>query len=405
MQFHSVEEAALALQKFEGEMRNMIDGQRVVANFAKEREDGRFAGADRGFLGNQIQNQVALQALAIADAEGDKLLARMEHQQVQQENTEKALTGVNADMWASYMQSFAQTETVQSTNTFKHDPKSGFYLDEKAGLYYDPNSTYFFTMDYKKYFVYDHEAEMLCEVNSEGNRVPKGERRPLPSQGTKGRDRENGANRGAQQRVRSRSRGSPRRPRSRSCKKLTRADAAVVGSKWAKKGALGDGVRHGEFRPIYFAGGDPLACLAPAPSVTPKAEVKKKKKPQQDVLGLAPMPHVESLNTPGHVTVLSGSKPGPVQLSGPRPGPVQMFHRSSPIADYQFSLESRPSTNTFSPDLDPSDAAVQPSASVMPDGWICEVCMRKFSSEEMLRKHELMSDLHKQNLAKLHGDV
>merc|ERR1712224_510939 len=32
---------------------------------------------------------------------------------------------------------------------------------------------------------------------------------------------------------------------------------------------------------------------------------------------------------------------------------------------------------------------------------ICELCRRKFSCEAMLRKHERLSDLHKQNLAKL----
>jgi uncharacterized Zn finger protein (UPF0148 family) len=36
---------------------------------------------------------------------------------------------------------------------------------------------------------------------------------------------------------------------------------------------------------------------------------------------------------------------------------------------------------------------------------ICKVCQRMFKSEEMLRKHERLSDLHKQNLAKLNGDV
>eukprot|EP00434_Breviolum_minutum_P039822 symbB.v1.2.035372.t1/scaffold4746.1/size59667/2 len=97
----------------------------------------------------------------------------------------KALSGVNGSMWANYMQSVAQTETVQSSNSFKFDKDSGFYKDVKAQLYYDPNSTYFFTLDYKKYFVYDSEVQLLCLVDSQGKKVPGGETRPLPSQVTK----------------------------------------------------------------------------------------------------------------------------------------------------------------------------------------------------------------------------
>lgn len=177
VQFHTVEGATLALNQFERESRCRIDGYKVVVHFAKEREDGRCSAAERGFL--------AKQALATAEATAE--LQKIAQQEVQDENTSKALSGVNANMWANYMQSLAQTEQVQSANTFTYDKDSGFYLDQKAGLYYDPNTTYFFTVDCKKYFIYDHDEQMLCLVDATGTKVPNGERRPLPSQSGKSR--------------------------------------------------------------------------------------------------------------------------------------------------------------------------------------------------------------------------
>merc|ERR1740138_1008777 len=100
-------------------------------------------------------------------------------------------------MWASYMQSVAQTEQVQSANTFEYDKDSGFYLDAKAGLYYDPNTTYFWTSDASKYFVYCPEERQLCRVDSEGQKVPDGERRPLPGPAGGGGAAAGSAGRGA----------------------------------------------------------------------------------------------------------------------------------------------------------------------------------------------------------------
>eukprot|EP00913_Durusdinium_trenchii_P032735 g30643.t1 len=123
-------------------------------------------------------------------------IEKLQQQQIQHENTSKALSGVNGSipksehsanlkclhLKANYMQSIAQTETVQSSNSFKFDKESGFYKDAKARLYYDPNTTYFFTLDYKKYFMYDSELQLLCLVDSQGKKVPGGQTRPLPSQ-------------------------------------------------------------------------------------------------------------------------------------------------------------------------------------------------------------------------------
>ncbi|CAK9055173.1 unnamed protein product [Durusdinium trenchii] len=88
----------------------------------------------------------------------------------------------------------------------------------------------------------------------------------------------------------------------------------------------------------------------------------------------------EPLQRPGPVTVFA-AQPGPVTLLQPSP--------SSPQPNAPVSASVPLST--------------APMPAVMPEGldWICEVCMRKFSSEEALRKHEQLSELHKQNLMKL----
>merc|ERR1719506_2516339 len=120
-----------------------------------------------------------------------------------------------------------------------------------------------------------------------------------------------------------------------------------------------------------------------------KQRQKKKKRPANEgVLGLASTP-VASLNRPGRVTLMSST---PLLGSGLLGSPPQASTAAFAMPAVLGGIDSTP------------PAATVPNP-VMPGEFICEVCMRKFSSEEMLRKHEKMSDLHKQNLAKLHGDV
>eukprot|EP00913_Durusdinium_trenchii_P029157 g27333.t1 len=132
-------------------------------------------------------------------------------------------------------------------------------------------------------------------------------------------------------------------------------------------------------KPVDSGGGDPLAKLAvPPPETARPSQPKKKKKAPEGVLGLAAS--AEPLQRPGPVTVFA-AQPGPVTLLQPSP--------SSPQPNAPVSASVPLST--------------APMPAVMPEGldWICEVCMRKFSSEEALRKHEQLSELHKQNLMKL----
>lgn len=407
VQFHSLEESALALQKFDDQSRSKIGGLRVVAHFAKEREDGRFSAAEK----NLMAKKVLLSEKATAE------LDNIARQQAQSENTEKALSGVNGAMWANYMQSCTQTETVHSSNTFAFDKKSGFYLDAKADLFYDPNSTYFFSTDYKKYFVYDHEVDMLCLVSKEGQKVEGGERRPLPSKGGTGasrrephdrvsgrlrddfRGRDGGrGSRGGRSRSRSRSRSRRRvqRSRSRGPGSSELVEPTMLSRAGLPVALPRDVGKDGNFKPIHFPGGDPLARLAPAePVLTPKADTKKKKRPTGDcILGLVSTPAAR-LAKPGRVTMLSAKapRPSPVQVLSPSPLSLSTASASASMAmPAVFGQASLAAPGQSAPAAAPGD-------------WICEVCQRKFSSEDMLRKHERLSDLHKQNLAKLHGDV
>lgn len=215
--------------------------------------------------------------------------------------------------------------------------------------------------------------------------------------------------------------------------------------------------KDGVFKPIHFPGGDPLAkCVAPEP---PKAaaepKVKRKPPPQNDaVLGLAAMPdntaervtpgRVIVFGQPGAVRVASGpvrmAKPGPVQLANSTAAPmsaseamsmpsVPVFPPLPPQTALRERLQSAPAVPVFPPVSAPvaASATTLPgpadvsgiasmladgslSASVLPTGaaahslvgdFICKVCMRKFNSEDTLKRHELMSDLHKKNLAAL----
>lgn len=471
IQFHSKDDAAVALNRFQRECRSRVDGQTVVCHFASERkDDARFLGAERAFQKKQ----------AMATEQATVELEKIAQQQVQEANTTQALSGVNADMWASYMQSFAQTETVQSSNTFKYDKDSGFYIDKKADLFYDPNTTYFFTTDYKKYFVYDHDEKMLCLVDAQGKKAPNGERRKLPSSGASqsaevqrsvrdlpaSRDRRieralsrSPRGRAPRERSHSRARGRSRERVERDRVDRDRADrdrSRERGSQKRRPLKSADPLPdEGAFKPIYFPGGDPLAKLAPAPGTEPAAKPasqpkKKSKNPADTVLGLASLPDNRGEVKPGKVTMLSSApRPGPVTILG-QPSKQLIPQQPPPAVDMSgiasaVLLEAprrnaisvnggglagglggglaaaglsgsigalgtglaagigSPSASFQGGDSAAGVASVAPPPTVAapPEGWICEVCMRKFNSEEMLRKHEALSDLHKQNLAKL----
>eukprot|EP00929_Paragymnodinium_shiwhaense_P023404 TRINITY_DN14653_c0_g1_i1.p1 TRINITY_DN14653_c0_g1~~TRINITY_DN14653_c0_g1_i1.p1 ORF type:complete len:326 (+),score=109.25 TRINITY_DN14653_c0_g1_i1:1398-2375(+) len=320
--------------------------------------------AERGFLNQQ----------AAASAEAIAELNKIAQRQTTEANATQALSGVNAGMWASYMSSFNESEapeqasTTHANSNFQFDPETGLYKDAKAGLWYDAKTTFFFTVDKTKYFLYCHEEKMLCLVDKSGKKLPGGERRPLPGQASSPND---GSRQGAEKR---------------------QSSEAATGLQ-----AIGKAGKH-EVGPIYFPGGDPLAKLAPqAPAATAQqpAQAKKKKRPPQQedmVLGLAKMPKGVK-RIPGKVVVLA--KPGAAAGGGvARLGPVTVMSDMSASSGAQ-------------PDLfDPFADAGGPSAGgVVVNDWICEVCMRRFSTQEQLRRHEDLSDLHKQNLAKLQSGV
>lgn len=133
-------------------------------------------------------------------------------------------------------------------------------------------------------------------------------------------------------------------------------------------------LRDGVHRPIHFPGGDPLAKLAP---VAPQIQPKKKSKKAESVLGIVNMPAAAERAAPGPVTIYK-------QSARVKPGPVTVFlPRQAELPD-----AGQPSQGT-------PPESVEDSQEI-----ICEVCMRKFSSREMLQKHEQFSELHKQNLAR-----
>jgi len=454
LQFHSIEDAASARFRFERDCRCMVDGYKVLVDYAKEREDGRYTMAERGLIAKQ----------AMATAEATAELEKIAQQQVQEENTSKALSGVNAQMWANYMQSCSQTETVQSANSFTYDKDSGYYLDSKAGLYYDPNTTYFFTTDYRKYFLYDHDEKLLCLVDAQGQKVPHGERRPLPSAQA---EQESGRNRPPrppdkpqrperperplarpqqQQRPRSRSKLARNRSRcrsrdrSRDRRRDRRRDRSRDRSRGRSRdrdrrdrGDRGGEARGGEVRgggcrerrrepeshsspqrldmhkPIHFPGGDPLAKLMPAePAEKPEPKKKTRTKPVcEGVLGLASMPDNRAeIATPGKVTVLAVPKPAPVTTVSSLGSSSPQLQAGTPVGfvppgPVTGAAGAVAGAETAPGPVAPGPVAAADAGAAAAGEAICEVCMRRFGSEDALRRHEQFSDLHKQNLARI----
>lgn len=184
----------------------------------------------------------------------------------------------------------------------------------------------------------------------------------------------------------------------------------------------------GQHKPIFFPGGDPLARLAPAPGAAqPAPQPKKKRKIAESVLGLAPMPKGGLPEiVPGPVV---RPIPGPVTLLQPAPtlAPVTGLARlassggegslADDIAQAQaaaraaiaaFAAAPAASLAVSSPPSSEGNVSggVRAAASGTQAGeFICEICMRKFNTKEALTRHEQLSDLHKQNLAKFQGTL
>ncbi|OLQ12989.1 hypothetical protein AK812_SmicGene3078 [Symbiodinium microadriaticum] len=128
------------------------------------------------------------------------------------------------------------------------------------------------------YFVYDADKQLLCLVDAKGQRVPRGETRPLPSQVAAN------ASAGRQpERPRSRSRRrsrSPVRERERARSKTEPAKAAESSKRPAEKepSTRSESAAEVRHQPIHFPGGDPLAKLAPSPPEAAKPALQPKKK-------------------------------------------------------------------------------------------------------------------------------
>lgn len=119
---------------------------------------------------------------------------------------------------------------------------------------------------------------------------------------------------------------------------------------------------------------------------------------------------------PGPVTVFQQSavKPGPVTVFAPSPRqPIiaelgagrGALEAPAPTPMAAFGSEGRGSsfmtTSLAAASFDTGASAAAMAAAAPTDEWICEVCMRKFASQEMLQRHEQFSELHRENLAKL----
>ena len=102
--------------------------------------------------------------------------------------------------------------------------------------------------------------------------------------------------------------------------------------------------------------------------------------------------------TAGHSSVLSENLPQePSEPTGSRPLPMPV----SVTGPRRKNVPLWQQWNT----IDSGDAEVAPDSGAGQDGgapkkWsICYLCQRKFTTSEMLRKHEALSELHKRNLA------
>lgn len=134
------------------------------------------------------------------------------------------------------------------------------------------------------------------------------------------------------------------------------------------------------------------SAVAPAEPAEPAAtsaatsalSAGKRKRPEKDevVLGAssAPLGRKEMSRRHGDSRILQNfTRPGPVTVIS-RPPPDSATAAPLTAADSQLSA---------------AGFAAPPGVSV-----VCKLCMRGFESEAKLRRHEEVSELHKQNLAK-----
>merc|ERR1712008_394269 len=86
-------------------------------------------------------------------------------------------------------------------------------------------------------------------------------------------------------------------------------------------------------------------------------------------------------------------------LQPPAPTPMAVFGSERRGSSFMPTSVAAASFDTG------AAAAAMAAAASTADEWICEVCMRKFASQEMLQRHEQFSELHRENLAKLNAVI
>lgn len=187
-------------------------------------------------------------------------------------------------------------------------------------------------------------------------------------------------------------------------------------------------------KPIHFPGGDPLAAASAAAAaaalmasksnamaIPPEAaaalaamDKKKKRKKDDEVMGLAPMVRGQEIK-PGKVVVLQKdlrkdlkkSKREQREASGYGSSGINFMSGIDPNDVDSLAAAARSAITSYAaapPQVPEEEVPAAPAAPALGE-WVCEVCMRKFGSQDALQKHEQFSDLHRANMAKLEGDA
>ncbi|CAH1784264.1 unnamed protein product [Owenia fusiformis] len=296
-----------------------------------------------------------------------QILTQMQQQQQLADLTVEERLAHEAQQWTattgttpSTTQSNTEEEIVKypppDVSTYQYDESSGYYYDPTTGLYYDANSQYYFNSTTNTFMYWDSEKSTYLPAPADANTKESQETTTQPSEEKKDDAQEKEV-------------PGKKKEKVKMAKKIAKDMEKWAKSLNAQKEAHKDVMK--KFTPIGGTGKESASADAGFAVLEKKSWMDKN--PEAKV-----MREENKLMPPPPMPGGSQKPPAP-----PASNLVASYGEESDEEEEEAGADSHVDLNKMA----------------------CLLCKRQFPSREALNRHVQLSDLHKQNLAKIQGSV
>jgi len=358
MEFETATDGRKIREHFHRKQSFEVDGKIIMVDYAKNTYSTILASLQYQNMGDQSQQsydyegtayrqptEYELQAIAASSANSMNSVK----QQADQYGSTSAATTAAYQPSAAETTSYSTSELPQypdpDPTQYVWDEQTGYYYDHSTGLYYDANSQYYYNMTTQEFMYWDHESKTY---------------RPVPSQDSNSKDSDH-----------------------KEQKKQKAKNIAKEMEKWAKS----------QNKKSKSSAPAPMAAPVTPDITTQAATAASNKQAAADMAYDVLMGNKKFAQPQTPSRRNDDLMPPPSFAAGmKRPAPP---HQPPPQTN---GLVASYGDGDYSDD---EDDAMNEANHIDRQKLTCNLCERKFNSTAILEKHISMSDLHKENLAKL----